>query len=171
MTACFWAGFRRGLRRNTCADRLKLIIYLMWPAQTAAIFFWRNAKANSKASSHLDEPSRPGSVPAINILRLARPQLATASLNFGVGRSQSFCVKPTIRARTPATQNFCQLLDLSFGVSVIFRVRQLRRGLIPRKRLLWLREKSYVLGKLSLIRIHISDYSQNLVYISNGYAY
>jgi hypothetical protein len=24
MTACFWAGFRVGLRRNTCADRLKL---------------------------------------------------------------------------------------------------------------------------------------------------
>ena len=38
MTAFFWAGFRMSLRRNTCADRLKLVI-LMWPAQTAAIFF------------------------------------------------------------------------------------------------------------------------------------
>jgi hypothetical protein len=43
----------------------------------------------------------------------APAQLATASLNFGVGRSRSFCVKSTIRTRTPATQNFCQLL--SFG--------------------------------------------------------
>ena len=43
----------------------------------------------------------------------APAQLATASLNFGVGRSRSFCVKSAIRARTPATQNFCQLL--SFG--------------------------------------------------------
>jgi hypothetical protein len=49
------------------------------------------------------------------------------------------------------------LLDLRFGISVIFRVRQLK-GVIPRKRLLWLREKSYVKEKLSLIRIHISDY-------------
>ena len=47
------------------------------------------------------------------ILPLHRPQLATASLNFGVGRSPSFCIKSTIRARTPATQNFYQLL--SFG--------------------------------------------------------
>src|SRR4028119_1746024 len=89
----------------------------------------------------------------------APAQLAPASLNFGVGRSRSFCVKPTIRARTPATQNFCQLLDLTFGVTVIFRVRQLKTGLIPRKRRIWLREKSYVKGELSLIRIHISDYS------------
>jgi hypothetical protein len=44
-------------------------------------------------------------------------------------------------------------------------------GLIPRKRLFWLREKSYVKGKLSLIRIHISDYSQNLLCIISGYAY
>jgi len=44
-------------------------------------------------------------------------------------------------------------------------------GLIARKRRIGLREKSYVSGKLSLIRIHINDYSQNLVYISNGYAY
>jgi hypothetical protein len=44
-------------------------------------------------------------------------------------------------------------------------------GLIARKRRIRLREKSYVSGKLSLIRIHINDYSQNLVYISNGYAY
>jgi hypothetical protein len=37
----FWAGCRIGLRRNTCADRLKLIVYFnWWPAQTAAIFFW-----------------------------------------------------------------------------------------------------------------------------------
>jgi len=40
----------------------------------------------------------------------APAQLATASLNFGVGRSRSFCIKSTIWARTPATQNFCQLL-------------------------------------------------------------
>jgi len=44
-------------------------------------------------------------------------------------------------------------------------------GLIARKRRIGFREKSYVSGKLSLIRIHINDYSQNLVYISNGYAY
>ena len=44
-------------------------------------------------------------------------------------------------------------------------------GLIPRKRRIGFREKSYVSGKLSLIRIHINDYSQNLVYVSNGYAY
>ena len=51
MTACFWAGFRRGLRRNTCADRLKLhFLLFLSPAQTAAIFFW-NAKANLEASS------------------------------------------------------------------------------------------------------------------------
>src|SRR4028118_537586 len=43
----------------------------------------------------------------------APAQLATASLNFGVGRSRSFCIKSTIWARTPGTQNFCQLL--SFG--------------------------------------------------------
>jgi hypothetical protein len=43
----------------------------------------------------------------------APAQLATASLNFGVGRSRSLCVKSPIEARTPATQNFCQLL--SFG--------------------------------------------------------
>jgi len=40
-------------------------------------------------------------------------------------------------------------------------------GLIPRKRGIWLREKSYALGKLSLPSIHISDYSQNLVYITH----
>jgi hypothetical protein len=44
------------------------------------------------------------------ILPLRRPQLATASLNFGVGRSRNLCVKSPIKARTPATQNFCQLL-------------------------------------------------------------
>jgi len=43
----------------------------------------------------------------------ALAQLATASLNFGVGRSRSLCIKSPIEARTPATQNFCQLL--SFG--------------------------------------------------------
>src|SRR4028119_1943258 len=43
----------------------------------------------------------------------APAQLATASLNFGVGRSRGLCVKSPIEARTPATQNFCQLL--SFG--------------------------------------------------------
>jgi hypothetical protein len=43
----------------------------------------------------------------------APAQLATASLNFGVGRSRSLCIKSPIEARTPATQNFCQLL--SFG--------------------------------------------------------
>jgi hypothetical protein len=37
----FWAGCRIGLRRNTCADRLKLRNnFYLWPAQTAAIFFW-----------------------------------------------------------------------------------------------------------------------------------
>src|SRR4028119_2259464 len=82
MTAFFWAGFRVGLRCKTCADRLKLhFLLFLWPAQTAAIFFWK-AKANSKASSHLDEPSRPGSVPAINILRLTRSQSMTAALIF-----------------------------------------------------------------------------------------
>jgi hypothetical protein len=54
MTACFWAGFGIGLRRNTCADRLKLHFLFLWPAQTAAIFFL-DAKANLEASSsHLD---------------------------------------------------------------------------------------------------------------------
>ena len=48
---------------------------------------------------------------------LASAQLATASLNFGVGRSQSLCVKSPIEARTPATQNFCQLL--SFGCELL----------------------------------------------------
>jgi hypothetical protein len=43
----------------------------------------------------------------------APAQLATASLNFGVGRSQNLCIKSPIEARTPATQNFYQLL--SFG--------------------------------------------------------
>jgi hypothetical protein len=43
----------------------------------------------------------------------APAQLATASLNFGVGRSRSLCIKSPIEAKTPATQNFCQLL--SFG--------------------------------------------------------
>jgi hypothetical protein len=37
----FWAGCRIGLRCNTRADRLKLTFNKsMWPAQTAAIFFW-----------------------------------------------------------------------------------------------------------------------------------
>jgi hypothetical protein len=41
MTALFWAGCRLGLRRNTCADRLKSSLFIIWwPAQTAAIFFW-----------------------------------------------------------------------------------------------------------------------------------
>jgi len=55
MTALFWAGFRIGLRCNTRADKLKLRkIFERWPAQQAAIFFFWNAKADSKASSHLD---------------------------------------------------------------------------------------------------------------------
>ena len=64
-----------------------------------------------------------------------------------------------------------ELSNLTFGVTVIFRVRQLRMGLIPRKRRIGFREKSYVSGKLPFIRIHINDYSQNFVYISKGYAY
>ena len=40
MTACFWASSRKGLRRNTCADRLKLYKFFeSVAAQTAAIFF------------------------------------------------------------------------------------------------------------------------------------
>jgi hypothetical protein len=69
MTACFWAGFRIGLRRNTCADRLKLNVFCFCGPPKQRPFFFGNAQANSKASSHLDEPSHPSSVPAINILR------------------------------------------------------------------------------------------------------
>jgi hypothetical protein len=39
MTACFWAGFRVGLRRNTCADRLKLSIYLNVARPNSGHFF------------------------------------------------------------------------------------------------------------------------------------
>jgi len=41
----------------------------------------------------------------------APPQLATASLNFGVGRSHSIKKILVSSGGTPATQNFCQLLD------------------------------------------------------------
>jgi hypothetical protein len=54
MTAFFWAGFRVGLRCNTRADRLKLIIILNFGPPKQRPFFFGNAKANPKASSHLD---------------------------------------------------------------------------------------------------------------------
>jgi hypothetical protein len=50
------------------------------------------------------------------------PQLATASLNFGVGRSPSFYVKSAIRTRTPATQNFCQLLVLCYVYNFVYTI-------------------------------------------------
>jgi hypothetical protein len=55
MTAFFWAGFRRGLRRNTCADRLKLLILTFVARPNSGHFFFENAQANFEASSsHLD---------------------------------------------------------------------------------------------------------------------
>ncbi len=47
---------------------------------------------------------------------MSNPQLATATLNFGVGRSSNFRNYLTIFVRTPATQNFCQLLDFAIGL-------------------------------------------------------
>jgi hypothetical protein len=82
MTACFWAGCRIGLRCNTRADRLKLSIFVFLARPNSGHFFFGNAKGNSKASSPLDEPSHPSSVPAINILRLTRSQPTTAALIF-----------------------------------------------------------------------------------------
>jgi hypothetical protein len=54
MTADFWAGFRIGLRCNTRADRLKLSILFACGPPKQRPFFFGNAKADSKASSHLD---------------------------------------------------------------------------------------------------------------------
>ena len=85
MTAFFWAGCRVGLRRNTCADKLKLVFKLFGGPPKQRPFFFGNAQANSKASSHLDEPSCPGSVPAINILRLARSHFDIPLLIFRFG--------------------------------------------------------------------------------------
>jgi hypothetical protein len=82
MTAFFWAGCRVGLRCNTRADRLKLHFLLIGGPPKQRPFFFGNAQANPKASSHLDEPGRPSSVPAINILRLTRSQPMTAALIF-----------------------------------------------------------------------------------------
>ena len=57
-------------------------------------------------------------------------------------------------------------------VTVKIGVGQLTRIIVSRRRKIFsFNEKSYISRKLSLIRIHISDYLQNLVYISNGYAY
>jgi hypothetical protein len=39
MTACFWAGCRVGLRRNTCADRLKILIYFYLARPNSGHFF------------------------------------------------------------------------------------------------------------------------------------
>ena len=39
MTAFFWAGCRRGLRRNTCADRLKLNKFLLLARPNSGHFF------------------------------------------------------------------------------------------------------------------------------------
>ena len=46
----------------------------------------------------------------------APAQLATASLNFGVGRSQSFCVKSTIWEERPPLKIFasCLVLGMNF---------------------------------------------------------
>jgi hypothetical protein len=58
------------------------MIFVFVARPNSGHFFLENAKGNSKASFHLDEPSRPGSVPAINILRLTRSQPMTAALIF-----------------------------------------------------------------------------------------
>ncbi len=39
MTAFFWAGFRVGLRRNTCADRLKLSTFIFVARPNSGHFF------------------------------------------------------------------------------------------------------------------------------------
>jgi len=52
----FWAGCRIGLRRNTCADRLKssFIIYVARP--NSGHFFWKLKLILKLAQSHLDVP-------------------------------------------------------------------------------------------------------------------
>jgi hypothetical protein len=39
MTACFWASFPRGLRRNTRADKLKLSFYFGGSPKQRPFFF------------------------------------------------------------------------------------------------------------------------------------
>jgi hypothetical protein len=82
-------------------------------------FFFGNAQANFKASSHLDESSRPGSVPAINIVRLARSQLMTAALIFRrqLVRQSTLNLQQTLSASKLPLEKFHLLLDLFFGVT------------------------------------------------------
>ena len=121
MTACFWASSRKGLRRNTCADRLKLRIILNCGLPKQRPFFFGNAQANSKASSHLDEPSRPGSVPAINILRLAGPQPMTTALIFRrqLVRHNPVYLQQALSASKLPLEKFHRLLDLAFWVKFL----------------------------------------------------
>jgi hypothetical protein len=56
----------------------------------------------------------------------APPQLATASLNFGVGRSHSIKNILVSLGGTPATQNFCQLLVLCCVYNFVYTVYSFR---------------------------------------------
>src|SRR4028118_741766 len=100
MTAFFWAGFRRGLRCKTRADRLKLSFYDCGPPKQRPFFF--GAKAQSPRLS-----------PAINILWLDRSQPMTAALIFWRQLVRhSFKLVTSSTADKLPLKKFHRLLDL-----------------------------------------------------------
>jgi hypothetical protein len=56
-----------------------------------------------------------------------QPQLATTALNFGVGRSQSFCSYPVSYPKNARHSKFLPVARLGYGIATLLGIGRIKR--------------------------------------------